>query len=309
MLRFRHFFFVSETMRTFSSTTKATALGVLAPVLWGTTIPLVRGIVEDFGLTLGEFALYSLATVFLMLTVGLPDFKKLSARYLVTGLGSAVACSLCLAFSIYLSNGGKQTVEVGMINYLWPAMTIVFAVLFTGVKSDWRIIPGIILSLAGLFWILSGGEFSIDDFLARWMSNPWSYILAFFGALSWAIYSTVTKLWSNDQNISTLIFACLAVSYGTLWLCGVAPSEQITVRGIGSVIFGGFALSAAYVFWTHGVLHGKIAVLSIASYFTPVLSCIFSVLWIDAKLTPSFWTGVAVLTVGSLLCWQATRRG
>lgn len=296
-------------MRTFSSTAKATALGVLAPIMWGTTIPLVRGIVEDFGLTLGEFALYTLASVFLVLTVGFPDFKKLSFRYLVTGLGSAVACSLCLAFSIYLSDGGKQTVEVGMINYLWPAMTIVFAVLFTGVKSDKLIIPGIILSLAGLFWILSGGEFSVDDFLARVTSNPWSYILAFFGALSWAVYSTVTKLWSNNQNISTLIFISLAVCYGALWLMGVAPSQAITLRGIGSVIFGGFALSTAYVFWTHGVLHGKIAILSIASYFTPVLSCVFSVLWIDAKLTTSFWVGVAVLTVGSLLCWQATRRG
>lgn len=294
-------------MRTFSSTAKATAFGVLAPALWGTTIPLVRGIVEDFGLTLGEFALYSLATVCLILTIGLPNFKKLSLRYAVTGIGSAVLCSWCLAFSIYLSDGGKQTVEVGMINYLWPAMTIVFAVIFTDVKSDWRIIPGIIFSLAGLFWILSGGEFSVDDFFARLSSNPLSYILAFFGALSWAIYSTVTKLWSNNQNVSTLIFACLAISYGIFWLCGIAPSQQITLRGIGSAVFGGFALSAAYVCWTHGVLHGKIAVLSIASYFTPVLSCVFSVLWIDAKLPTSFWVGVGVLTFGSLLCWQATR--
>lgn len=296
-------------MRTVSSTAKATAIGVMAPILWGTTIPLVRGIVENFGLTVGEFALYSLATVFLIFTVGFPDFKKLSAKYLATGLGSAVVCSLCLAFSIYLSTGGKQTVEVGMINYLWPAMTIFFAVLFTGVKADGWIYPGVVLSLAGLFWILSGGEFSVTEFTERLMHNPWSYILAFFGALSWAVYSTVTKLWSNGQNLRTLIFACLAVTYGVLWACGVAPSETINARGIGSVIFGGFAMSAAYVFWTHGVLHGKIAILSIASYFTPVLSCVFSVLWIGAKLTPSFWSGVAILTIGSFMCWKATRRG
>ncbi len=296
-------------MRTASSTAKATALGVMAPVLWGTTIPLVRGIVENFGLTLGEFALYFLATICLFFTVGLPDFKKVSLRYLVFGAGSAIACSLCLGFSIYLSDGGKQTVEVGMINYLWPAMTIIFAVLFTGVKADKWIIPGILLSLSGLFWILSGGEFSIEDFAARFMSNPASYILAFFGALSWAIYSTVTKLWSNNQNLSTLIFICLTIAYGTLWLLGIAHGEVINARGIGSVIFGGFAMSSAYVFWTHGVLYGKVAIMSIASYFTPVLSCIFSVLWIGAQLTTSFWIGVSVLTLGSLLCWHSTRSG
>ena len=284
----------------------ATALGVIAPVCWGASIPLVRGIAEEFGMAQGQFVLYTIAAVYLFLTVGLPDFRRMKLEFWILGIGSAIACSLTLVFSIFLSEGGKQTVEVGMINYLWPAMTILFTVLFTGQKADWRLAPGIGLSLFGVFWILSGGEFSAADFAARFMHNPWSYILAFFGALTWTIYSTACKLWGNGQNPSALIFMILSAIYGGLWAAGVAPSEVVTTKGVLSAVLGGLSMGTAYVVWTNGFFYGHINILSIASYFTPVLSCLIGVFWLNAELNPSFWTGVAVLTTGSLICWRST---
>jgi drug/metabolite transporter (DMT)-like permease len=76
-----------------------------------------------------------------------------------------------------------------------------------------------------------------------------------------------------------------------------------------SVILGGIAMGGAYAAWTQGMTKGNITVLAAASYFTPVLSCVFAVFWIGAKLDSSFWTGVAAVVVGSLLCWDATARG
>lgn len=285
----------------------ATALGVLAPVCWGCSVSLMRAIVEEFGVAPGECLLYAIATVYLYFTVGLPDFSKMRLRYWIFGIGNALACSLTLVFSIYLSTGGKQTMEVGMINYLWPAMTILFAVLFTGQKADWRLWPGMALSVFGIFWILSGGEFSFTEFAQRFLSNPWSYVLAFFGALTWVNYTTVTKLWSEGQNPSTVVFALLTLIYAGLWALGVGEVHTATIKGAFSSVFGGFIMASAYVLWTNGVQHGRISILSIASYFTPVLSCVIGVFWIDARLTGDFWAGVAVLTVGSLLCWRATR--
>lgn len=68
-------------------------------------------------------------------------------------------------------------------------------------------------------------------------------------------------------------------------------------------------MGGAYAAWTQGMTKGNITVLAAASYFTPVLSCVFAVFWIGAKLDSSFWTGVAAVVVGSLLCWDATARG
>ncbi|MGN1209085.1 MAG: hypothetical protein ACI4SV_02185, partial [Duodenibacillus sp.] len=115
--------------------------------------------------------------------------------------------------------------------------------------------------------------------------------------------------WSEGQNPSTVVFALLTVIYAVLWALGVGEVHTVTARGVFSSVFGGFIMASAYVLWTNGVQHGRISILSIASYFTPVLSCVIGVFWIDARLMGAFWTGVAVLTVGSLLCWQATRTG
>ncbi len=49
--------------------------------------------------------------------------------------------------------------------------------------------------------------------------------------------------------------------------------------------------------------------LAAASYFTPVLSCVFVTFWIDEKLDSGFWSGVAQVVAGALLCRDATGRG
>ena len=71
----------------------------------------------------------------------------------------------------------------------------------------------------------------------------------------------------------------------------------------------GIAVGMAYVVWTLGMSKGNITVLAAASYFTPVLSCVFATFWIGAELNSSFWTGVVLVVAGSLLCWDATGRG
>lgn len=67
-------------------------------------------------------------------------------------------------------------------------------------------------------------------------------------------------------------------------------------------------MGSAYACWAHGMQRGNITLLATASYFTPALSCLFGVFWLGAELTDSFWTGVALVISGSILCWSATSR-
>ena len=77
---------------------------------------------EDLGNVKKELPLQPVAAD---LTVGVPiqllsnrpDVKAADKRYLVFGIGSAVACTICLVFAVYFSVGGTQTLEVGMVNY------------------------------------------------------------------------------------------------------------------------------------------------------------------------------------------------
>jgi hypothetical protein len=62
--------------------------------------------------------------------------------YLLAGSLLFVSYEICLALSVGLAGSRQQAIEVGMVNYLWPSLTILFAILFNGQKSSWLVIPG-----------------------------------------------------------------------------------------------------------------------------------------------------------------------
>lgn len=287
---------------------KATLIGLFAPVCWGMSIGLIRGIAEGFGLAQGQFLLYACSTVFLYFLVGLPDFRRMDRRYLFIAIPTANLCSLSLCMAIFLSAGGAQTLEVGMVNYLWPSLTILLAVLVNGVRARWWLYPGLVVAFSGIVVILSGDAgFSFSEFAARCAEHPLSYFLALVAAVTWAAFSSMTKAWGGADNPSTVIFAVDALIFALLWICGIGVSDsEPTMHGIVSVATGAVAMGAAYAAWTYGMSRGNITILAAASYFTPVLSCLFGVFWLGADLYSSFWVGVGLVVAGSLLSWSAT---
>ena len=289
------------------SVTGATLIGLIAPFMWGASVSLVRTIAENFGIAQGQCLLYIVAATALFFLIGFPKFDRIPWQYKTIGLATANLSSITFCLSLYFSNGGTQTMEVGMVNYLWPTLTIVFAILFNGQKARWWIAPGALLSFCGIYWILGNGHIAVDAFIEHIKINPISYFLALMAAVTWAGFSSMTRAWSKGENMSTVIFIFDIIIFGAFWAMGVGGSPVITGFGILSVILGGLAMGVAYASWTHGMSYGNITVLAIASYFTPVLSCLFASVWIGAELTSAFWQGVALVVTGSLICWHATR--
>ena len=178
------------------TSTQATLIGLFAPICWGMSVSLVRGIAEGFGMAQGQFFLYCVATICVFFIVGLPDFHRIDKRYLYFGIPTANLSSLSFCLAIFTSSGGAQTMEVGMVNYLWPSLTILFAVLFNGVRTRWWLYPGLLVAFGGIIVILSGDKgFSLTEFVARFAENPVSYLLALVAAVTWAGYSSMTRAW------------------------------------------------------------------------------------------------------------------
>ncbi len=50
------------------------------------------------------------------------------------------------ALSLGYAATRHQAIEVGMVNYLWPSLTILFAILFNGQKTNWLIVPRLLLA-------------------------------------------------------------------------------------------------------------------------------------------------------------------
>ncbi len=272
-------------------------------------VGLIRSVSEGLGPVGGAAMIYTLSGLLCLVTVGFPDIKRFSPRYLIAGSVLFVSYEICLALSLGYAATRAQAIEVGMVNYLWPSLTIVFAILFNGQKSTLWVIPGLILALLGVCWVL-GGEQGLhsDEIMRNIVSNPLSYTLAFAGAFIWAAYCTVTRKFANGQNGITLFVLLTALSLWVKYALSDQPEMVFTVPVVVKLVMCGVALGLGYAAWNVGILHGNVTVLAAVSYFTPVLSAALAAVLLSSPLSFSFWQGALMVCVGSLLCWYATKK-
>ena len=162
--------------------------------------------------------IYTLSGLLCLVTVGFPDIRRFSPRYLIAGSVLFVSYEICLALSLGYAATRSQAIEVGMVNYLWPSLTIVFAILFNGQKSTLWVIPGLLISLLGVCWVLGGEEgLHLEEITRNVVSSPLSYALAFAGAFIWAAYCTVTsKFCERAKRHHPVCFADRAESVGEI---------------------------------------------------------------------------------------------
>lgn len=290
---------------------KATLIGLSAVLLWSAIVGLIRGVSEHLGATGGAAAIYTVASLILMVSVGFPRLSSFPRRYLVWGSVLFVAYELCLSLSIGYAHTGRQAIEVGMVNYLWPTFTLVAAILFGGQRATLLVVPGFILSMLGICWVLGGNQgLDLPVMLANIQDNPLSYGLAFIGALIWAAYCTVTTRIAEGRNGVTPFFMLVALA---LWvkvlLGGHAAELSFSVPALVYLLLAAAAMGLGYAAWNVGILHGNVTLLAGASYFIPVLSSALSAALLRAPLPPSFWVGAALVCAGSILCWRATSAG
>ncbi|XBS69659.1 aromatic amino acid DMT transporter YddG [Acerihabitans sp. KWT182] len=295
-------------MFVFSPENKATLWGLSAIVLWSGTIGLIRGVSETLGPIGGAAMIYSVSSLCLLLLVGIPSLRAFPRRYLIAGGILFAGYEIFLSLALGYANNRAQAIEIGMVNYLWPSFTILLAVLINGEKANKWLLPGLLLCLYGIGWIMGGeGGWSLPRIGRNILSNPVSYGLAFCGALIWAAYCNVTKRWAEGKDGVTLFFILTAV---TLWIQYAFSHERglhLDFAATARFLMAGGASAVAYAAWNRGIMRGNLMLLATASYFTPVLSSLLAGLLLSTPLLPSFWLGVLMVTAGSLLCWLATR--
>ncbi|MDI7385631.1 aromatic amino acid DMT transporter YddG [Cronobacter dublinensis] len=290
------------------STQRATLPGLAAILLWSTSVGLLRSISEAFGPVGGAALIYTVSALCLMVSPGLIHPQRLPRRYLVIGGLLFVGYEICLALAIGLAHTRAQSLELGMINYLWPSLTVLLAVLINGQRCRVWLWPGLLLAIAGVFQVLKGdGDWSPAQLWHNVRDNPVAYTLAFTGALVWALYCNLTRRWSNGQSGVALFFCATAAALWLNYALSPQPPMQPSAPAVAQLLFMGLSTATAYAAWNYSIQHGNMTLLATASYFTPVLSALLASLWLGLTPGIAFWQGVAMVVAGSLLCWFATR--
>lgn len=290
----------------------ATLVGLSAVLLWSTFMGTLRHVAECLGPTLGPACCYTAASAFLVLVQGWPKLSRFPRRWLVAGLVLFPAYEFSFALALGFARNGRQAIEIAMLNYLWPAFTILFAVLFLRRRAGFLLVPGLAAAMAGVCLVVAGdGGLDAAAMLANMADNPAGYAIGLAVALVWATYCTAAvRLSGGETSVTPFLFATTAA----LWFFHLLFPAEGAVPGFTPSTLAFVCLSAlpigwGYTAWNIGIIRGSVTVLAVASYFIPVFSSFFASVLLDAALGARFWQGTGLVCLGSLLCWAATRQG
>lgn len=289
---------------------KGNLFGFGAIVLWSAMPPLIRLVSENIGTLIGAALMFSVASVLLILINGWTPLKRFPIRYLVVGGILFVSYEVGLALALGLAQDRKQAIEIGLVNYLWPCFTLFLAVLLGQRRASFfMLIPGVLLSLFGVGWILSEGRgFSTGLIMASVAENPVGYGLALGGAVIWSVYCCVVKPLSKGTDATGLFFVATSVALWLKYFLGDYDFTGVQPKPALELVVAATIMALGYIGWNKGLLTGNLLFLAAVSYMAPVLSSLMSTFILNTELQIYFWQGAALVTFGSLCCWWATQR-
>ncbi len=257
----------------------ATILGILAMIFWSTAIGATRYLIERMGLCAYVATSYLLSGVFLLVLTAcrrgsLRSCFRLPRRY--TLYSGSCFLLYCVAVNVgsMLAPSREIFVQAALVNYLWPALLLLFSLYMFGYAAKWRmLLPGLALALAGIAIASASGSTSAS--LVHNLRIGWAaYLLMLIAAIAWGLYSNLAKKYHEPGAPSGVPLFQLAV--GMIFLFALPWVHGIRVEwspGLcGALAYAAvFPTALAYFLWEHGMKNGNQTLLGAISFLSPSL--------------------------------------
>ncbi len=287
-----------------------TVLGAFAILFWGSNIAVARTLCETLGTVTTAACVYGLSgslsfVYFSFHPKGLRRFVHLPRRYILGCGGIFVVYAVCLYLAVGLATGRQQVIEVSIINYLWPTLTLALSVPILRKRARPLLILGMALAMGGIVLAMTGGSsYSWQELAQNLRANAIPYCFAFLAAVTWGLYSNLIRRWQGDEDAwATPVF--LLASAGALALVRLVVPEETTwtPRAFAELAYMSvFPTLLAYTFWDAAMRRGNTTLVVSLSYFTPILSILISSIHMDIHIGYALWVACALVTCGAIIC-------
>ena len=290
----------------------STGSGLGAILLWSTTFAFARSLSEQIGPLTAGAAVYLIGGSFCLVRLGwsakpVARLLNLPRSYLL-GCGSLfILYTAAIYLAVGLAKDREQLLEIAVVNYLWPALTVLFSVPLLKTRASLWLAPGTALALSGVCLVMTqGAPVSWGSFRAHLQDNPAAYMLALAAAISWALYSNLARRWAGPESDGAVEFFLPATGLVLLALCLVVREPTAwTFRAVGEASSLAAITALAYVLWDVAMRKGNLLLVIACSYFTPLLSTVVSCAYLEVSPSPKLWIGCALLVSGSLMTWRS----
>lgn len=298
------------------TTAAGTLLGLLAIVFWGTSVAFTRRVTEGFGTLDGMAVTYLsgglLGCAWLAATGRLRQALSMPRAYHAACGGLMVTYGVCYSLAIGLARDRQAVLEVGIINYLWPGLTLLLSLPILGRRASWLLLPGIVLACGGAaLSIGQGSGFSWPVFGRNLLGLSRAHLLALGCAVCWGFYSNLGKRLAGHAegeaaplHLAATGAALLLLRFATGARSAWHPDAACWLYLAASALF---PVLLGYFFWDLAMRRGNQHIVVTASYAAPLLSTFFSGLVLGVRPGSALWVACALVIGGALLCKRALR--
>jgi drug/metabolite transporter (DMT)-like permease len=301
----------------------STLAGILAILVWSTNIAFSKSVMNEIGNWNAMFMIYFFGGAFMFVAM-LAWFRKeyftmlkeLGFRY-YAGTGVFLFLNNTLLFlALGLASNEKELLIVTIINYLWPLLIYVLKIPVFHIRVRPLIfIVSVILGISGVILAFSQ-EYTLRELLEMVKNlddNFLAYLLALLTAVSWALYSNLTKKFVTDDDfaalpiifmISGLPFLFLLIYQGNFEFKSLA-SLYTNPELIYTIIC---PTALGYIFWNIAMKKGKKDLVVSISFIIPFLAVLFIGLKFSTKVGMLTWIASLFLISSAYLIYRATDR-
>lgn len=277
---------------------------VLAACIWGGNFVAGKALVQDIPPVLLALLRWGIAFMGLLPFFGrevwsnrsdyVREWKK-TAFLSLTGVAGFNTLT-------YIAVQYTGSINASLMNSATPMLVVLLGWLVYKERIVWRAVPGIFVSMAGVFWIIGRGSWVA---LAGLSFNRGDLIML-AAILCWSVYSIGTKRMAGRLPASPFLLAqvafalpVLAVLAGVEWLATEASPRWSAANLTGLLYVGIFASIVAFLSWNLAI--GRIGPQRCAGFLNliPLFSALFATLFTGESIRMYHLVG-AVLIVGGV---------
>lgn len=280
----------------------------MALVLWGSAAACYGSLKEQLGaLTAAAWMFGGGGILLLLVAILRGEGRRLLAldrRYLVAGSVFVALYTATLYWAIGMAISRQQVLEITLIHYLWPALTLVLSIPILGRKARPLLLVGIAVALTGIVFATTPGHFNWDECRHNFAANKIPYILAVIAAFSWAIFSNTSRLWGGTSGGAgmSVFFIFTGLVMGCLRLFHHEPTIW-AARTVWELIYAIiFPTAVAGLLWETAMRRGHMIMVVSFSYMVPLLSTVIYCWYMRLPLGRNMLLAGVLIIVGSVLC-------
>ena len=270
-------------------------LALITVVIWAATFISSKILLNTF--TPLEVMFFRFVIAYFLLLIIHPKFHKIDslkeeAMFLLSGITGGSLYFLTENSAVKIS----QVSNVGLIVATAPIITALLAHFFTkGEKLNKNLFLGFVIAISGVILVMFNGSFMLK-------LNPIGDILALCAAVSWSVYSIITKKLGSKYNplylTRKIFFYALLTMIPFLFTSEFKfdISKLLTFEIMSNLLFLGIvASSICYVIWNFTV--NKLGVVKTNNYIylIPAITLILSVTILHEKIT--LYSGIGALLI------------